>query len=488
MKLIDLLNDVEILNIKADIKMCISSVSSDSKNVTQGGLFIAIKGEKRNGNDFIENAINNGAVAIITDDDNSYRNYKNTILVKSARTALSRVWSNYYCNPQNDLKIIAITGTNGKTSTAYFLYNILKEAKKRCALISTIDCYINDKKIETNGGSEVSDIVAAMTTPDPKILFSLFSKMKEEGVEYVVMEASSHALEQEKLSSIQFLCGIFTNLSGEHMDFHKNMNNYFLAKAKLFSQSENSIINVDDEYGKKLLKIVDNAYSCSFDRDSDFSLSDIEATQTGCKYKIKGSDGSAIIKTKIPGKYTVFNSALAYIAATLVGIDKDKILDGINNLEYIDGRLERIGAADIYIDYAHTPKAMENVINTVRSFAPHKRLIVLFGCGGDRDREKRQKMGEIASKMADLSVITSDNSRNEDSVAIIKDILTGVVPNSIYCIIPKREDAIKYAVKSLGENDILLLLGKGHEKYEIDKRGKHPFNERKIVEEVLRMK
>jgi UDP-N-acetylmuramyl-tripeptide synthetase len=261
-----------------------------------------------------------------------------------------------------------------------------------------------------------------------------------------------------------------------------------LAKAKLFSQCENSIINVDDEYGKKLIKSLSNAHSCSFDQDSEFFLSNPEATQNGCSYEIISANDSAIIKTKIPGKYTVFNSALAYVAATLIGIDKEKILNGINKLEYIDGRLERIGASNIYIDYAHTPKAMENVINTVRSFAPHKRLIVLFGCGGDRDREKRKKMGEIASKTADLSVITSDNSRSEDSVSIIKDILTGVIPNSIYCIIPKREDAIKYAVKSLGENDILLLLGKGHEKYEIDKRGKHPFNERKIVEEVLRMK
>lgn len=488
MKLRELLVGIEVIKIKARLDLCICNVSSDSKSITSSSLFIAIKGERRNGNDYIDNAVNNGAIAIITDDESVYEKTKSSILVKNARRTLSYVWSNYYKNPQKELKIIAITGTNGKTSTSYFLYNILKRANKSCGLISTIECLINDEKIETGGGSEASDFVASMTTPDPKILFQILSQMRDAGVEIVVMEASSHSLEQEKLAAIRFLCGAFTNLSSEHMDFHKNMESYFLSKSRLFEKCDFSVVNIDDEYGRRIKEKFTNTYTCSVNEKSDFLASNICVSDNGCEYEILDNKAKYLVKTKISGKYTVYNSMLAFAIAKLLNISSEDILEGIYNLKCIKGRLEKIEKTNIYIDYAHTPYAMENVINTVRHFEPQKRLIVLFGCGGDRDKEKRPKMGEIATKMADLTIITSDNSRSEDAVLIIKDILKGALPNSVYCIIPKREDAIKYAVKSLGENDVLLLLGKGHEEYEIDKKGKHYFNERKIVKSVLEVR
>ena len=489
MKLKKLIKDLDILDIKISLETSINSVTSDSKKATEKSLFIAIRGEKRDGNSYIENAYQNGAICVITDDKLSFEKYKNTILVRNSRKALSFVWRNYYNDPAKSLKMIAITGTNGKTSCAYYLYNILKSAGKSCGLISTIETLINNKKIKRSGGSEVSDIASAMTTPDPKFLYSTLSEMKKEGVEYVVMEASSHSIEQEKFSAIWFLCGIFTNLSSEHLDFHKTMDNYFNAKLKLFDLCDIGVVNIDDEYGKLIKKLTQTPiYECSISEKTDFYSENIKMNETGCSYDFVCENDKISIETVIPGEYTIYNTMLSSSCAKLLGIDKESIVNGIKNTKHIKGRLEKIENTNIYIDYAHTPYAMKNIIKTIRLFAADKRITVLFGCGGDRDKKKRAIMGQIATQEADFAIITSDNSRSEDPVSIIKDILSDISEEKNYCIIPKREDAIKYAVKSMKENDILLLLGKGHEEYEIDKRGKHLFDERKIVKSVLKMK
>ena len=488
MKLKKLLTGVKILKIKADLGISIRKITSDSKQAIENSLFIAIKGEKRNGNAYIENAYENGAVCVVTDDINYFEKHKNTILVDNSRKALSLIWSNYYDNPSSKLKIIAVTGTNGKTSCSYFLYNILRNAGKSCGMISTIETLINDKKIKRSGGSEIGDTASAMTTPDPKFLYYTLDNMQKNGVEYVVMEASSHSIEQEKLAAIHFICGVFTNLSEEHLDFHKSMEQYFLAKCKLFDLCDIGVVNSDDEFGKCIKNKTDTKIDeCSFGKNSDIYIDNIKMCESGNTYEIIKEKEKIFIKTAIPGEYTIYNSMIAASCAKLIGIDDKSIFEGIRSTAYIKGRLERIENTNIYIDYAHTPCAMNNIIKTVKQFAPDKRLIVLFGCGGDRDRGKRKIMGEIASQCADFVIVTSDNSRNEDPVQIIKDIMSGISKNN-YCIIPKREDAIKYAVKSLKKDEILLLLGKGHEEYEIDAKGKHLFDERKIVKSVLKIR
>lgn len=484
MKLYELLKDVKIKCFNVDLNIEINKIVSDSRCVNKGDIFVAINGEKRDGNNYINEAINNGATIIISDKSNTNFNIP-YIYVQNAREALSKMWSAYYNNPTKDLRVIAITGTNGKTSSAYILYSILRKANKSCGLISTIECLINDSVCETNGGSEVSDIPSSMTTPDPAVLYSLFYKMKVKGVEYVVMEASSHALNQCKLSGANIYIGAFTNFSPEHLDYHKNLNHYFESKKNLFKICKKSIINIDDEYGQKIKKEFPKAYTVSLKSKTDFCADYIEFKDTGCSISANFQGENIELSTSLCGKFVPNNVMLAASCAKLLNIGSEAIKLGVLSCENICGRLEKI-KNNIYIDYAHTPEAMKNVILSIKSIFRNKRIIALFGCGGDRDKSKRAIMGKIASKHCDEIIITSDNARTEEPIDIIKDIIVGVDKYKPHYIIPNRKEAIIFATRKLNDNEILLLLGKGHEKYEIDKTGKHYFNEREIVEEALK--
>ena len=485
MNLKEILTSVDILNSNVLFDKEIGKITSDSRKIEKNDIFVAIQGITRDGNEYINEALNRGACVIITDKLSSCLKNVPFILVKNARSALSNLCSNYYRNPSKEMKIIAITGTNGKTSTAFYLYNILKTAQKSVGAITTIECLINDEKIDIGDGSAVLDKYSAMTTPDSEVLFNIINKMREKGVEYLVMEASSHALSQGKLDGLDVDIGAFTNLSSEHMDYHKNMEEYFRAKQILFEKSKIGIVNIDDEYGKIIKKIYKNKiYTCSYKEKSDFFAVKIKNKQNMHQFCFINGE-KASVDIKIPGEFSIYNALLASACASVLGINSEYIAEGINSLYKIKGRLEKYYDKNIYIDYAHTPIATENVLNTLKNIEKDKALIVLFGCGGDRDKTKRPEIGKIASKYADVLIITSDNPRSENPLEIIKDIVRGVDKNKAHIIIPNRKDAILYATKLLNENSVVLLLGKGHETYEIDANGKHYFDERDVLKEAF---
>ena len=477
-----LLKNCKIIETNVDLNVEIADIEADSRKVSENSAFVAVRGENRNGNDYIDEAINKGAAIIISDVAPNEKEIP-YVLVENARETLAKMYSEYYGNPTKALNVIAITGTNGKTSTAYCLYNILRKAKRSCGLISTIDCLINDEVVDLGGGGDVCDIESAMTTPDPKKLYSLLYIMKEKGAEYVVMEASSHAIKQKKLDGIEeFDIGIFTNLSEEHLDFHKTMRDYFDTKRSLLERSKIAIINIDDSYGNKM-KSLANAKSYSCHQNASFSLMIEEVDSFGSKILIKNGNKSIEVNTNINSLFGVYNLGMAISCAIMLGIDEQSIKKGAENI-IVKGRLEKY-KENIYIDYAHTPAATYEALMAIKSIEKDKKIVVLFGCGGNRDKEKRKEIGKIASNLADLTIITSDNARNEEPMLIIKDIMLGIDVSKPHMIIPDRKDAITYAVKHLRSNSVLVLLGKGHEEYEINKSGKHYFSERKLIDEAL---
>ena len=486
MKLNALLKGISIIECNVDFNLEVTYISSDHRKVNKNYIFVAINGSKRNGVDFINFAIENGATVIITQDKKACNENIPYILVENVRNSITRMWSNFYYNPEKSLKVVAITGTNGKTSSAYYLYNIIRSAGFSCGLISTIDCLINDKKIDLKKDGVVSDENSNMTTPDPEVLFYILNLMRNSDIKFAIMEASSHALEQNRLGGIEIEIGAFTNLSNEHLDYHKSMGEYFKAKEKLMEMSKTCVINADDEYGDRILKKYPNkSFSFSLNNKGNFYASECNCNLNGCEYKLNYNGKSINIKTSMLGKFNIYNSLLAASCAKLLNIEDDYIVDGIQNMLQIKGRMERYKDKNIYIDYAHTPDAMKKAIMLLRDLEPNKKIISLFGCGGDRDKSKRAKMGRISTSYANFTVITSDNSRSENVNEIISNILKGIVVKDNYIVIPNRREAIIYTVNIMKEDEILLLLGKGHEEYEITSKGKLHFDEREILDEVF---
>jgi UDP-N-acetylmuramoyl-L-alanyl-D-glutamate--2,6-diaminopimelate ligase len=443
--------------------------------VQKGGLFVCIKGEHSDGHDFIDDAFKNGAAAVIIEKDEKLHYDKNIIKVEDSRTALAYACANYYGRPQDQLNIIAVTGTNGKTSTTYMLKAIYEEAGYKCGLIGTI----------TN----------SMTTPMPETLYPMLREFADAGCEYVFMEASSHALALGRLEGIQFKIGIFTNLTQDHMDFHKTVDNYMEAKMRLFKQSKTGLINYDDIYGRKIGQltsdICDIKYYSAMSASADYSAKNIESKGAdGIEYEFLTVGKIFRITSKIPGMFTVYNTLAAASAAYCDGISPLVIREAMLKLDGVAGRFERVKLDKdyaVFIDYAHTPDALENTLKALRDVKRsggakwNGRLTVLFGCGGDRDPIKRPMMGRIASKYTDFVIVTSDNTRTENPQKIIADILKGIDKELPYTTIENRTEAIKYAIKTANSGDIILLAGKGHENYEIDAEGKHPYNEKEIV-------
>ena len=486
MRLCELFNGIQVINSNTNLECEVAYITNDHRKVRQNYIFVAIKGQNRNGADYISLALEKGAVAIVTQEKDSCDGKIPYILVDNVRSTIAKMWSNYYDNPAKDITTVAITGTNGKTSSAYFLYSILQSSKIPCGLISTIECLANGEKIYRTNECSVSDINSAMTTPDPESLYSIYGAMRNRGVKIVVMEASSHALEQNRLDGIEIEIGAFTNLTSEHMDYHKNIDDYFNAKEKLMKKSKLCVINADDEYGKLLAeKYSYKSVTFSLNNFADFYANECKVNLEGCRYSLNHKNQSIRITTKTLGNFNIYNSMLAASCAKLLGIDNKYIKQGIEEINQIKGRLERYKNKNIYIDYAHTPDAMRKVIMLFKEIEPQKKLTVLFGCGGERDREKRSEMGNLSTTLADFTVITSDNSRGEDPKEIIADILKGVLPNRKYTVIVNREEAIKYIAKKLKKDEILLLLGKGHEAYEITSSGKKHFDEREVLDEVF---
>jgi len=474
-----LFDGVRVLETNVDFNKDIKGVEYDSRKISKDYLFVAIKGTGTDGHLFINNAFNAGASCVLI--ENPEFKQGNFILVEDSRKALSIIASNLYGNPAKKLKLIGVTGTNGKTTTTFLIKQMLENLGHKAGLIGTIQNMIGDRVIETK-----------YTTPEPLELQRLFSEMVKENIEYAVMEVSSHSLAQERVSGLDFKVGVFTNLTQDHLDFHKTMENYLYAKSKLFKMSEIGVINGDDEASKKLLELSTARNICySADKDCcDVIAKNIKYQPDGVDYEViaEGKIGHAHVS--IPGKFSVYNSLAAISTLLVLGFDLKKILESLKMVKGVKGRLEVVNTGrdfTVIIDYAHTPDALLNVLTALRGVT-NGRIVTLFGCGGDRDRTKRPIMGKIAFDLSDYCIVTSDNPRSEEPMNIINDILEGVKGSKTpYKVIENRKEAIEYALKNAKSNDTILLAGKGHETYQILKDKTISFDEREIIREILNL-
>ena len=477
MKLKELLEGLEydVINGSTDIE--INNVQYDNRKIENGDLFVCIKGFSVDGHIFASDAIKKGAVVIICEDD--IEGVTGTVIkVKDTRIALAVLGKNYFGNPCGKLKVIGVTGTNGKTTSAFMMKDALEEAGYNVGLIGTVANYIKNKRLDTE-----------RTTPESFELQKLFKEMVDEGVEYCVMEVSSHSLELNRVYGIEFLCGIFTNLTQDHLDFHKTFENYFNAKYKLFERSVIKVVNEDEKYGKQVIKRLkdsnaSNIIDFSINDESKYKATILESSVKATKFIVNGEE----YEIEIPGLYNVYNALGVIAALKEIGIEYKSIYDGLKRA-VVPGRCERIGKKydldyEIIIDYAHTPDGLENILKTAREFTTN-RLISVFGCGGDRDRTKRPQMGKISEDIADISVVTSDNPRTEDPSLIIKDILQGMTKGN-HKVVENRKEAIKEAILMAEEGDVIVIAGKGHETYQILKDKTIHFDEREVVDEIIK--
>ena len=478
MKLKSILKGIDYQVKKGSDDKDIKSIKYDSRKVESNDIFVCIQGYSVDGHDYAHKAQELGASVIVIEKDIEIDGEDLTIIkVNNSRRALAQIAANYYGNPADKLKLIGVTGTNGKTTSVYLLKSILEKAGKKVGLIGTIANHIGEEVIE-----------AERTTPESLELQELFKRMVDCGCEYCVMEVSSHSLDLDRVYGCKFHSAIFTNLTRDHLDFHKTFEAYYKAKFKLFERCENAFINIDDDYGKKveadLRKLnTANITTFSINNNSDLRAENLDLEEMDIKFSINNEN----YILGIPGRYNVYN-ALGVIGVCLeCGLNHEEIANGLKEV-IVPGRCERAGLKfnlpyEIILDYAHTPDGLENILTTAREFTKN-RLIAVFGCGGDRDRVKRPEMGKVASEIADLAIITSDNPRTENPDAIIKDIIEGVSKDN-YVTIENRYEAIKYAL-SIGEaGDIIVLAGKGHENYQILKSGKIHFDEREVINEIL---
>ncbi len=497
MKLFELLNSVEysyrILNEnETDLEIDITAVVSNSRQARQGCLYVAIEGLHKDGHLFIEAAIASGAAAIAVSEAAIKEQRVEISKIKTAviafedtRKGLSHLSSAFYSHPHKRMTMVGITGTNGKTSTSRLLYEMLSRSGISCGVIGTTGCFSPKGRIVL----ESQDPDANMTTPDPEQLYKALSYMEKDGAKAVIMEVTSHALALSKVAPIIYDIGIFTNLTEDHLDFHRDMESYFEEKKKLFDSCREAIINTDDIYGRRLASSLEipTHNASSEGRGGEYSAEDIHLYGTkGLEYKISSRNLRMRVRTSLSGRFNIMNTMQAAIAARLLGVQVRDIQATLATFSGVEGRLQRIKLKNsdysVYIDYAHTPDALEKLIRTARAFCRRgERLVVLFGCGGDRDKQKRPIMGKIASEGADLTVITADNSRSENTSDIIKDILSGVSGESCCTVIENRKKAIEYVIENARVGDVILLCGKGHEQYEIDRSGRKPFCEEDIV-------
>lgn len=462
----------------------ISGITSNSKRVKEGYLFVCLEGTKTDGHRYIDDALLHGAFAVVIQNDN-YKNHC-SISVGDTRAALARMMNVFCGEPTKHLKFIAVTGTNGKTSISVMIKNIFDKANIPCEVIGTLR---NSSFLEKS-----DDLTSNFTTPDPEELYPTLHRILDGGIKVVVMETSSHALKLKKLDPIEFEIGIFTNLTEDHLDFHSTMEDYFKAKLTLFDKCKRGIINVDDEFGQLILKAPPcPVYSCSIKQNADFVATDIQSLgPDGVKYRIINKEKQIEILSNIPGEFSVYNTMQASACALCFGIDENTVRDAFKSFDGVCGRLEKIDFFEgwgfaAFIDYAHTPDALQKLLDTVNGFKKeNQRVVLLFGCGGDREKEKRKIMGKIASKNADYVIITGDNPRSEKPNLIINGILEGMKESNNFAVIPDRKKAIEYAIATAEWGDIILLAGKGHEKYEISSKGRIPFDERKILYEAYK--
>lgn len=478
-KLDDILRGIEVVSVKGNQTVEISGIEFDSRNVKPGTLFIAVKGVKSDGHDFIDQAVKAGAVAVICE-KSSDKADDCKVIVKDSAKALGQAASNFYGNPSHSLKLVGVTGTNGKTTIATSLYRTFLRLGYKCGLFSTVCNYINNKEYP-----------ATHTTPDPMQLNRLLAEMVNEGCDYAFMEVSSHAVDQKRIAGLQFAGGIFTNLTHDHLDYHKTFDNYLAAKKKFFDDLPSdafALVNADDKTGKVMLQNCRaKQYTFSVRTPADFRCTILERGFEGMKLKIQGEE----VWTRFIGDYNASNLLAVYSGAELLGASKKEILTIISDLTQVAGRLEVIkspeGVSGI-VDYAHTPDALINVIDTLnRLKAPGIQLITVVGAGGDRDKTKRPKMASISAEGSDRLILTADNPRTEDPERILDDMEAGLSPElkKKTLRIADRREAIKTAVMMAKKGDVILVAGKGHEPYQEIHGVKHHFDDREELRKAF---
>ncbi len=453
----------------------ITGITCDSRQIKPGYAFVCIKGTKSDGHDYAEAAVKSGAAAIICERD---LKLDCQVITDNTHAAYADMCAAWFGNPADSLRLFGVTGTNGKTSVTYMLKKIFEKAGYKVGLIGTIQNMIGDEVIAAHN-----------TTPNAYELNSLFALMKAKGCAVVIMEVSSHALDQLRVYRLDFEVAMFTNLTQDHLDYHITMENYLAAKKKLFRMCRTAVINSDDSYAKELMEGLDcKIVTYSTGNDSTYSAKAINYRPASVEYEFVSDTDICHIKVATGGKFTVYNSLCAAVCAVEAGISITTAAEALAELNGVKGRAESVPTGrdfTIIIDYAHTPDGLKNILSTFRE-CKKNRLIVVFGCGGDRDKTKRPIMGSIAEHFADYVIVTSDNPRTEDPGEIIKDILAGMKNSAVPVkVIENRTEAIKFAVSIAEKDDIIVLAGKGHETYQILGTGTIHLDEREIVAEAL---
>ena len=486
MELKRILAGLDGLKAKGSLDVDVKGIDSNSKNINKDYMFIAIKGFNEDGHKYVNDAIKAGAIVIVVEEGCDLKSIKlpkdvTLIMTKDTREALAICSCNFYDNPSRRFKLIGVTGTKGKTTTTFMIKELLEKTGYKTGLIGTIATYINGKMIAES----------SRTTPESLELQKTFAQMVEEGVEYVVMEVSSQSLKLHRVDGCKFDLVIFTNFSEDHISEkeHTDMQDYFESKLKLFKMCDNGIINVDDLHVSKIPKMFPNSNIMTYGIDNycDVLAKDITITNSYVDFRVKISDKNERVKVSIPGRFSVYNSLAAICVAKKLGISSDKVIEILKEIR-VPGRSEMVDnkkEIPIMIDYAHSPESLQNILSAVKSYTRGK-VISVFGCGGDRDKGKRPVMGEISGRIADFTFITTDNPRTENPEQIIKDIEDGIKKSKgNYKIVVDRTEAIKEAIKMANKIDIIVLAGKGHETYQEINGEKIPYDERKIIKEII---
>jgi len=484
MKLTDLLRGLDGLDIGLEAEGEVTSLACDSRHVQRGSLFFAILGEKADGHAFVSQALDRGAVAIVSERLPPKELASRWVRVPRIRRALSTAGRRFYSLPDLHLKLVGMTGTNGKTTTAFLVDSILRAAGIRTGLFGTI---------EYRAGGQV--LPALNTTPESLDLWSYLAQTVEAGGDGAVMEVSSHALAQERVWGFPYYVAVFTNLTRDHLDYHKDFEHYFEAKRRLFEglgtpPPATSVINIDDPWGKKLLELRGSRQlTYGMNSNAQVKVKRLDSRHDGLEGTIVTPAGKLELVSSLVGRANLANILAATAASIAYGVPLDLIELGLRNLKAVPGRFERIDEGQTFlvvVDYAHTDDALRNVLNTARELT-RNRLIVVFGCGGERDRAKRPMMGEAAGWLSDLAVLTSDNPRSEDPLLIMNDALVGLQKaGKPYWAEVDREKAIRKALEEAREGDVVVLAGKGHETYQVLKDGPIPFDDREVARRVLR--
>jgi UDP-N-acetylmuramoyl-L-alanyl-D-glutamate--2,6-diaminopimelate ligase len=484
MKISDILDGIDVISVTGDAAASVTAIEFDSRKVSPGSLFVAVKGTSSDGHDFIQNAVDAGASAVVCENLPGITG-KNVCWIKTtdAAAALGIAASNFFGRPSSSFKLVGVTGTNGKTTIATLLYNMFLKLGYKCGLFSTVCNYVNGKELP-----------ATHTTPDPVQLNSLMARMADEGCSYVFMEVSSHSAHQKRIAGLIFAGGIFTNLTHDHLDYHKTFDNYLAAKKGFFDSLQPdafALVNDDDRNGRVMIQnCLARKNTFSVRGMADFRCTIIEQGFEGMLLRIQGEE----VWTRFIGDFNASNLLAVYAASELLGADRNEILTVLSDLHPVAGRLEVVktpGGISAIVDYAHTPDALKNVLETINRLREGSaKLITVVGAGGDRDRTKRPKMAAITAEASTQTILTSDNPRSEDPEAIINEMEAGI-PADLRrktLRIPDRRMAIRTAVMLASKGDVILVAGKGHETYQEIKGVRHHFDDREELREALLLK